>query len=115
MHYVKKSGATSEKVFKWKELSLAPGAAVSLSRKLRIRNFTTRVHHAGVHKVEPSVNGVRLMGNSFLKSSMSFNSGSAQPTDKDLKDTEDVMKKTPHPSDHSIPGLGGKACGLNAR
>ena len=29
VHYVKKSGATSEKVFKWKELSLAPGAAWS--------------------------------------------------------------------------------------
>lgn len=65
VHYVKQSGATSEKVFKWKEFLFAPGASVSLDRKLRIRNFTTRVHHAGTHKVELVVNGARVASGLF--------------------------------------------------
>jgi 3-methyladenine DNA glycosylase AlkC len=57
VHYVKKSGATSAKVFKLKELTLAPGAAIVLSRAQQIRDFTTRIHHAGRHEVEIVVNG----------------------------------------------------------
>ncbi|HEY8600894.1 MAG TPA: DNA alkylation repair protein [Thermomicrobiales bacterium] len=60
IHYVKKSGATSAKVFKLKELTLAPGETVFLAREQQIRDFTTRVHHPGRHDVEIMVNGERV-------------------------------------------------------
>jgi 3-methyladenine DNA glycosylase AlkC len=60
VHYVKKSGATAGKVFKLKELTLAPAAAVTFARALHIRDFTTRVHHPGRHVVEIAVNGEKL-------------------------------------------------------
>lgn len=60
VHYVKQSGGTSEKVFKWKELELAPGEALRLSKRQTIRDFTTRKHHPGRHRVEVQVNGERM-------------------------------------------------------
>ncbi|RYX97437.1 MAG: DNA alkylation repair protein [Comamonadaceae bacterium] len=60
IHYVKKSGASSGKVFKLKEVSLPAGASVTASRRQVIRDFTTRVHHAGKHGIDISVNGETL-------------------------------------------------------
>ena len=57
VHYVKKTGGTSKKVFKWKELTLAPHASAELTITRPIRNFTTRVHYPGKHVVELIVNG----------------------------------------------------------
>jgi 3-methyladenine DNA glycosylase AlkC len=65
IHYVKKSGGASEKVFKWKELDLGPGEAVTLTRRQQIKDFTTRVHHPGKHLVEVAVNGERLARGGF--------------------------------------------------
>ncbi|RYD74859.1 MAG: DNA alkylation repair protein, partial [Verrucomicrobiaceae bacterium] len=65
VHYVKKSGVTSGKVFKLKELTLGPGASVDLSREQTIRDFTTRVHHEGRHEVEIMVNGEKVARDSF--------------------------------------------------
>ncbi len=57
VHYVKKTGGTSKKVFKWKELTLAPHAGATLTITRPIRNFTTRIHYPGQHVVEFIVNG----------------------------------------------------------
>ena len=57
VHYVKKSGATGRKVFKLKEIDLAPLGACELSISQVVRDFTTRKHHAGHHRVELLVNG----------------------------------------------------------
>lgn len=65
VHYVKKSGATSAKVFKLKELTLAPGEKVSLSRRQSIRDFTTREHHPGLHRVDILINGELCGTDSF--------------------------------------------------
>lgn len=65
VHYVKKSGATSAKVFKWKELTLAPGDAVDLARSQVVKNFTTRTHHAGRHAVDLLVNGTVVASTAF--------------------------------------------------
>jgi 3-methyladenine DNA glycosylase AlkC len=65
IHYVKKSGASSAKVFKLKELTLAAGETVLLRRSQVIRDFTTRVHHAGHHAVDIMVNGERLAQGGF--------------------------------------------------
>ncbi|CDG80962.1 DNA alkylation repair protein [Janthinobacterium agaricidamnosum] len=66
VHYVKKSGAVSAKVFKLKEVTLPPGQAVTLSRAQSIRDFTTRIHHPGRHDVEVVVNGLSL-GKDFFE------------------------------------------------
>lgn len=66
VHYVKKSGASSAKVFKLKELTLAAGESVSLSRSQLIRDFTTRVHHAGRHAVDVMVNGETVASGFFI-------------------------------------------------
>jgi 3-methyladenine DNA glycosylase AlkC len=66
VHYVKKSGATSAKVFKWRELTLAPGETVALTRSQQIRDFSTRTHHPGRHLIELAINGERLAETAFV-------------------------------------------------
>lgn len=65
IHYVKQSGVGSAKVFKWKEVTLAPGETLILTKRQRIRDFTTRKHHAGQHAVELMVNGECFAESSF--------------------------------------------------
>lgn len=65
VHYVKKSGACSRKVFKMKEISVFPKDTVTITRSQEIRDFTTRVHHAGRHEVELMVNG-EILARSFF-------------------------------------------------
>lgn len=57
VHYVKKSGATSRKVFKWRTLSLGSHRHVTLKQTQRIHDFTTRRHYAGHHRIDIIVNG----------------------------------------------------------
>ncbi|MEN3147654.1 DNA alkylation repair protein [Neorhizobium sp. IRAMC:178] len=65
VHYVKKGGGTSKKVFKWKEATLDPGQTLELAISRAIRDFTTRVHYAGRHPVELIVNGEVLAEGAF--------------------------------------------------
>jgi len=65
VHYVKKAGGTSKKVFKWKELTLGAGERCDLAINRAIRDFTTRVHYAGRHPVELIVNGEVLAEDAF--------------------------------------------------
>lgn len=58
IHYAKKSGALLPKVFKLKELSLKAGESISISKKQRFQDFTTRKHFPGNHRLEILVNGV---------------------------------------------------------
>jgi hypothetical protein len=65
VHYVKKAGGTSKKVFKWKELTLEPDAGAELAITRAIRDFTTRIHYPGRHSVELIVNGEVLATDAF--------------------------------------------------
>lgn len=65
VHYVKKGGSPSRKVFKLKTVDLAPGAACDLTVGQTIRDFTTRKHYSGRHRVELMVNGETLAEGSF--------------------------------------------------
>ncbi|MEO3997356.1 DNA alkylation repair protein [Mesorhizobium sp. CAU 1732] len=65
IHYVKKSGATSRKVFKLKTFDLAAGGTMELAISQQIRDFTTRTHNAGLHKVEFMLNGQVLADGGF--------------------------------------------------
>jgi 3-methyladenine DNA glycosylase AlkC len=57
IHFVKANGATSAKVFKLKTVDLAPKETVCLSKKVSLREMTTRKHYPGVHKVDVVLNG----------------------------------------------------------
>lgn len=81
IHYVKQSGATSEKVFKWKELDLGPGERAALEKRQTIRDFTTRKHHPGRHRVQVQVNGARLTEGEFALAGFGPDPGRC-PTDR---------------------------------
>lgn len=65
VNYVRAGGRSSAKVFKWCEVTLEPGAILSLTKRQTIRDFSTRTHYAGRHRVELQVNGVRVVESSF--------------------------------------------------
>ncbi len=65
IHYVKKAGSTSPKVFKMKELTLEPYGQLSFKRLQHIKDFSTRTHYRGQHLVELMVNGKCLARSSF--------------------------------------------------
>lgn len=68
VHYVKAGGGTAEKVFKWTETDLPAHAKIELSKSQVIRDFTTRKHHAGKHRVELQINGLRVAETAFVLS-----------------------------------------------
>lgn len=59
VHFVKARG-TGAKTFKMKALTLAPGARVTVAKKIGLRQLTTRKHYPGVHEVEALLNGRRV-------------------------------------------------------
>ncbi|PWK70539.1 DNA alkylation repair protein [Aminobacter sp. AP02] len=65
VHYVKKSGGSSKKVFKLKEINLAPGGQKDLSISQAVRDFTTRKHYPGHHRMELIVNGETVAEGGF--------------------------------------------------
>ena len=65
VHYFKKSGELSPKVFKLKELELKAGKAMHIIKKHRFQDFTTRKHYSGKHIIEILVNGKSLQKKQF--------------------------------------------------
>ncbi len=57
VHFVKADGTTRARVFKLRAITLAPGEAATVSRRVSFRQHTTRTHHPGRHRVEALVNG----------------------------------------------------------
>ncbi|MFT5089455.1 MAG: hypothetical protein ACI906_004247 [Candidatus Latescibacterota bacterium] len=66
MHYVKKAGHTTAKVFKLRELELRPGQVVGLKKEHKFQDYSTRKHYAGEHGVEIFVNGCSFARASFM-------------------------------------------------
>jgi 3-methyladenine DNA glycosylase AlkC len=64
VHYAR-AGKVSTKVFKWKTIDLPPRATITLTKRQVIRDFSTRRHHPGKHRVELQINGRRLAENAF--------------------------------------------------
>ncbi len=60
VHYVKASGGSAEKVFKWTELDLPAHSEIELVKSQVVRDFSTRKHYAGKHRVELQINGQRV-------------------------------------------------------
>ena len=57
VHYQKKSGGLSPKVFKLKELELKPQQTVCISKMHAFKPLSTRVYYPGKHAVEILING----------------------------------------------------------
>jgi 3-methyladenine DNA glycosylase AlkC len=68
IHYQKKLGELSPKVFKLKELDLKAKQTVSISKSHRFQDFSTRKHYAGVHAVEIMINGKSYLKKEFTLS-----------------------------------------------
>lgn len=66
VHYVKKDGRASRKVFKLREAELPPAGELDFSISQTVRDFTTRKHHPGFHRVELLVNGTVLAESGFM-------------------------------------------------
>jgi 3-methyladenine DNA glycosylase AlkC len=60
IHYRKKNGELSPKVFKLKTLVLKPGEKISIQKKHPLKKITTRVYYSGLHQAEIQVSGKRL-------------------------------------------------------
>ncbi len=65
IHFVKASGKTAPKVFKLKEVELAPGAATRLQKRVSLAEMSTRKHYAGRHVVDLVINGHALPLDTF--------------------------------------------------
>lgn len=65
IHYVKASGGSAAKVFKWTEAELNGGERLELKKTQMIQDFTTRKHYPGNHKVELQINGQRVASTAF--------------------------------------------------
>lgn len=65
IHYRKKLGELSPKVFKLKELDLGAGQSMRISKKQVFKDFTTRKHFKGEHILEIQVNGKKLHQEKF--------------------------------------------------
>ncbi len=66
IHYVKARGVSAEKVFKWTEADLPSHGRLELIKSQVIRDFTTRRHHPGKHRVELQINGQRVAETAFV-------------------------------------------------
>lgn len=66
IHYTKKGGELSPKVFKLKEIVLQPKQKATIIKKQVLKDFSTRKHHAGRHVVEIMVNGKVMGGKEFM-------------------------------------------------
>ncbi len=59
VHYLKKNGEHSEKVFRFKDTVLNPFETISIEKKVHFKKVTTRKHYPGKHFIEIQINGTR--------------------------------------------------------
>lgn len=65
VHYPRKSGKTSAKVFKWKTLELPASGRTTLKKKHPMKRTTIRALYPGAHRIELQINGIMLAESSF--------------------------------------------------
>lgn len=66
IHFVKAGGYTSPKVFQIGTYDMQPGAELSINRKHRVADLTTRKHYAGKHTIVVVINGKEHAAADFL-------------------------------------------------
>lgn len=66
VHFIKKSGGASPKVFKLKRITLAPHATRRFETAFSLKVHTTRVPQPGKHAVDLLINGTRIAAGGFV-------------------------------------------------
>lgn len=66
VQYVRLGGRSSDKVFKWKSITLEPGEQTTVSKTHPMKVTTVRKLYSGRHRVVVQVNGQRLAEASFV-------------------------------------------------
>lgn len=66
IHYLKKSGNHSAKVFKLTEKVISPRSTIKVSTRQSFADMSTRKHYPGQHKIELIVNGLAAHSFDFL-------------------------------------------------
>ena len=64
IHYLKKNGTTSKKVFKIKEILFSQGKH-SIKKKHSLKQMTTRIHYPGQHRIDIIINGQTKASKTF--------------------------------------------------
>lgn len=57
VHYVRKNGSQSAKVFKWKSIELSAGAVCAIKKKQSFKKTSVRELYAGDHRIDLQING----------------------------------------------------------
>lgn len=65
VHYVRKGGKSSAKVFKWTVAEVPARGRLKLSKRHSMKKTTIRALYAGIHRIELQINGVRLAETAF--------------------------------------------------
>jgi hypothetical protein len=65
VHFAKARGKTGAKVFKLKQVTLAPRETVRLAKKISLKEMTTRKHYPGKHAVDVMLNGRAVLAGTF--------------------------------------------------
>ncbi len=60
VHHIKANGTTTEKVFKWKNITLQADEKVLLKKAHSFKRISTRKYYAGTHSIEIQINGNSL-------------------------------------------------------
>jgi 3-methyladenine DNA glycosylase AlkC len=68
IQYAKKSGTKNRKVFKLKEIHLAPGNSRHIAKAQTFKDYSTRKHYTGTHVLEIMVNGKSYAKKEFFLS-----------------------------------------------
>jgi len=65
IRYVSKTGGTSTKVFKWKEVELPGRSVLELEKRQAMKSVSIRTLYPGTHRVELQINGTQVAEASF--------------------------------------------------
>jgi 3-methyladenine DNA glycosylase AlkC len=66
VHHQKANGRLTPKVFRWKDITLAPMERHESGRRHSFRPITTRVYHPGLHRLEIKANGEVIATREFF-------------------------------------------------
>lgn len=58
LHFLKKNGTRTPKVFHWSERTLKPGKPLTLRKSFKVAKVSTRVYHPGEQGIDLRINGV---------------------------------------------------------
>jgi len=66
VHFVRKNGTSTEKVFKWTTLELLANQSTDIHKRHSLRLTTVRALYPGAHRVDIQINGSRLATADFM-------------------------------------------------